>query len=594
MSNAEKLESMLEFLCNDVYEVISANLEKAREYTEPDRMAKSISGLFEFACLDEGLLLKQVINASAFNEILHILRDSILTDYAIDEVELVVSTALVKHSLHRFCWQEDYQQYQNGCDAAGFQRLLVQWESDPAWLGGGILDGAIVNPFEKFILIACFLNASDDLFQTYKKVLLQTAKIILNANGIQSADQVYFSELNEYLSTVEQSFCFELLPKAQVNQNSDTACESTSAEQISQIEPEEALEQGLKELNSLIGLYPVKREVTRLTNFLKIRQQRLDQGLPVASQTLHFVFTGNPGTGKTTVARIIAKILYGFQILKTANFIEADRATMVGGYVGQTAIKSNEVISQATDGVLFIDEAYSLAKSGGQDYGQEAIETLLKKMEDLRDRLVVIVAGYPNEMAEFISSNPGLESRFSRYIVFDDYHVSDLCQIFEMMCRSNSYQLTPEARGNLAILLNRIFRDRDQNFGNARLVRNAYERTLGNHADRLATSEGKITREALSTIEAVDLPFKMADGISQPFDLTKSIWHVNCPQCENSTSASLPFLGQIVKCNNCGTRFRCPWWNLDRNTVRGLEGFEIYERAADLDGYDMQPEKAEA
>ena len=589
MSNAEKLESMLEFLCNDVYDVISANLDQAREFTEPDQIAESIAGLFEFACLDDGALLKPVINAAALNEILTVLRRSILTDYEVDDLELAVSAELLKHSLHRFCWLEDYQQYQEGCDAAKFQILLEQWESDPAWLGGAILDGAIISPFEYFVSIACLISESPKLYQSYSKALLMTAKLILNANGIQSEDQVYFSELSKSLKKMEQAICEDLAVEAEY-----TSSQEKPVEQSSQLKPEDALQQGLKELNGLIGLHPVKREVTRLTNLLKVRQQRLDQGLPVASQTLHFVFTGNPGTGKTTVARIIAKILYGFQILKTANFIEADRATMVGGYVGQTAIKSSEVISQATDGVLFIDEAYSLAKSGGQDYGQEAIETLLKKMEDLRDRLVVIVAGYPNEMAEFISSNPGLESRFSRYIIFDDYHVSDLCQIFEMMCRSNSYQLTPEARGNLAILLNRIFRDRDQNFGNARLVRNAYERTLGNHADRLATSEGEITREALSTIEAVDLPFKIAKGISQPFDLTKSVWHVNCPQCENSTSASLPFLGQIVKCNNCGTRFRCPWWNLDRNTVRGLEGFEIYERAIDLDGYDMQPEKAKA
>ena len=213
-------------------------------------------------------------------------------------------------------------------------------------------------------------------------------------------------------------------------------------------------------------------------------------------------------------------------------------------------------------------------------------------MEDLRDTLVVIVAGYPQEMADFISSNPGLESRFSRYITFDDYHVSDLCQIFELMCNSNLYQLTPEARGNLAIIFNRIFTDRDHNFGNARLVRNAYERTLGNHADRLAINDGTLTREELSTIEAIDLPFQFAKGISKPFDLSESIWHVNCPQCENSTSATLPFLGEIVKCNNCETRFRCPWWNLDRDSVPGLSGFELYERPTDLDGYDVQSGEA--
>ncbi|MFH1302121.1 MAG: AAA family ATPase [Planctomycetota bacterium] len=592
MSNAEKLESMLEFLCNDVYDVISANLDQVFEYTEPDRIAESLHGLLHFAIQEEGALLKPVINAAAMSDVMMVLHRSIQTDYVVDDSELFESAELLKYSLHRFCWLEDYKQYQYGCDADEFQNFLEQWNTDPAWLGGAILDGAIIRPFSTLVTISCFINQSPALYQSYSKVILMTAKLILNANGIQSEDQIYFADLSKSLTEMEAAIC-EDLETLTANAGVQTAASrSKPAEQSSQLKPADALQQGLEELNALIGLDAVKAEVRRMTNFLNIRQQRLAQGMPVASQTLHFVFTGNPGTGKTTVARIIAKILYGFQILKTANFVEADRATMVGGYVGQTAIKTNEVIAQATDGVLFIDEAYTLAKSGGQDFGQEAIDTMLKKMEDLRDRLVVIVAGYPNEMAEFITSNPGLESRFSRYVIFDDYHVSDLCQIFEKMCSANSYQLTTEARGNLAILLNRVFTDRDQNFGNARLVRNAYERTLGNHADRLATSEGEITREALSTIEAVDLPYRIADGVSAPLDLSAAKWRVNCPNCENSTTASLPFLGQIVKCNACGTRFRCPWWNLDRVTVPALAVFEIYERAADLNGYDVQPEKA--
>lgn len=594
MSNSEKLESMLEFLCNDVYEVFSANLDMVRQLVDRGRLPDLCHDLIEFAISDQGAQLKSIIEASAVSDVVRVIRQSLLADGIIDNEELAIGAEILQKSLHRYCWLEGYQQFRYARKADELQDFLIQWEEDPSLLGGATLDGALLNPLAKLVCLACIIDGSIQLFRTYSQVLKLTAKLILDQCGVTNDERNYFADLKDLLSELEASISSDLASAAEGSTNQNQTKQSKPITESSQLKPEDALQQGLDELNALIGLNAVKREVKRLTNFLKIRQQRLDQGLPVASQTLHFVFTGNPGTGKTTVARIIAKILYGFQILKTAKFIEADRATMVGGYVGQTAIKSNEVISQATDGVLFIDEAYSLSKSGGQDYGQEAIETLLKKMEDLRDRLVVIVAGYPNEMAEFISSNPGLESRFSRYIIFDDYHVSDLCQIFELMCRSNSYQLTPEARGNLAILLNRIFRDRDQNFGNARLVRNAYERTLGNHADRLANSDGEITRETLSTIEAVDLPFKIADGISEPYDLTNSVWHVNCPQCENSTSASLPFLGQIVKCNSCSTRIRCPWWNLDRNTVPGLVGFEIYERAVDLDGYDVQPEKAEA
>ncbi|HCO25234.1 MAG: hypothetical protein CME31_05070 [Gimesia sp.] len=594
MSNAKKLESMLEFLCNDVYEALSDNLDKILEYTGPGKLGERITGLLQLAIQDEGTLLKPAINASAINSVLTIIRDGILADTEVADSELQVSAELLKHSLHRFSFMEDYKPYLYGCNAEEFRELLIQWEADNSWLGGAILDGAVIEPFRLLVMIACDIKKTPALFQSYSKILLLTAKIILNANGIQKEDQTYFAQLSKGLAEIETAICQDLETSAENQRITQAPGSNAPDKTTSQITPEESLKQGLQELNALIGLDVVKAEVTRMANFLNIRQQRQEMGMPVASQTLHFVFTGNPGTGKTTVARIIAKILYGYQILKTPNFIEADRATMVGGFIGQTAIKTNEVIAKATDGVLFIDEAYTLAKSGGQDYGQEAIDTILKKMEDLRERLVVIVAGYPVEMAEFIESNPGLESRFSRYIVFEDYHVSDLCLIFELMCNANAYQLTPAARGNLAILLNRVFTDRDQNFGNARLVRNAYERTLGNHADRLAMSSEPITREALSTIEAVDLPFRIIKGMTGPIDLSNSRWRVNCPQCENATTASLPFLGQIVKCNACGTRFRCPWWNLDRDTVPGLSGFELYERPGDLEGYDIQPEDATA
>ena len=594
MSYADKLESMLVFLCNDVYKIFSADLDKARDLIERNNSSDNVKEIFKIAIQNQGAILKPVLNAAAMSDVFWVIRKSILSDNIVEDKELALVGEFIHKSLHRYCWLDDYKKHLNAKNAQEIQALIGQWEEDPAWLGGAILDGAIVYPFGHFVSRACLLANSPALYQTYAKTLLMSARLILKSNGITSSDQFYYAPLSSSLSEMDALLCSELpAPSGSTNQKSSESTDKPVS-QSSKLKPEDALQQGLDELTTLVGLDTVKTEVSRLTNFLKIRKQRLDQGLPVTSQTLHFVFTGNPGTGKTTVARIIAKILYGFQILKTPNFIEADRATLVGGYVGQTAIKTNEVIAKATDGVLFIDEAYSLAKSGGQDYGHEAIETLLKKMEDLRDRLIVIVAGYPNEMAEFISSNPGLESRFSRYITFDDYHVSDLCQIFELMCNANSYQLTPEARGNLAIILNRVFAERDQNFGNARLVRNAYERTLGNHADRLATSEGTITREALSTLEAVDLPFKFASGISAPFDLKDSIWHVNCPQCENSTTACLPFLGQIVTCNNCETYFRCPWWNLDRNTVHDLKDFEIFERPSDLDGYDVQEDRAKS
>lgn len=589
MDYAEKLESMLALICHDVYQIISAELDQVEHYLDSEELSGQTRELFQFATRNQGALLKPVINAAAMCDVFSVLRDSLLVDNRMDHRELGRAGEILNRSLSRYCWREDYRHYQDATDLRQMRQLLAQWEADPSWLGGDILQGALVDPFGDFVILACLISRSTRPFQTYQKILLLTAKLILEANGISREDRTFFTDLKKRLKTVKRKISSSLPASPEPSESGKSQTESTAGES-EQIQPETALQQGLQELQTLIGLDSVKAEVTSLTNFLNIRKQRMAQGMPVASQTLHFVFTGNPGTGKTTVARILAKILYGFEILKTSHFVEADRATMVGGYVGQTAIKTNEVIARATDGVLFIDEAYTLAKKGANDFGQEAIDTLLKKMEDLRERMVVIVAGYPREMAEFIESNPGLESRFSRYIVFEDYHVPDLCQIFELMCRSNAYELTPAARGNLAIILNRVFADRDENFGNARLVRNAYERTLSNHANRLATSDAVITREALATIEAVDLPYEIAQGFQRPYDLSDSQWRVHCPHCENATTASLPFLGQIVTCNNCQTRFRCPWWNLDRDTVPALSGFELYERESDLKGYDVQAE----
>ena len=260
------------------------------------------------------------------------------------------------------------------------------------------------------------------------------------------------------------------------------------------------------ELDALVGLSSVKEEIKTLSNFIKIQQKRKEQGLKSSSVSYHCVFTGNPGTGKTTVARIVAQIYKDLGILSKGHLVETDRAGLVAEYVGQTAVKTNKIIDSALDGVLFIDEAYSLIGTG-QDYGKEAIATLLKRMEDDRDRLVVILAGYSKEMQDFINTNPGLQSRFNRYIEFPDYSAEELLQIFEKNIAKFDYKLEKEARVAMADYFQGAVENKDANFGNARFVRNIFEKTLEKQANRLSTDPDLDTEE-LTLITKEDLPIE--------------------------------------------------------------------------------------
>lgn len=259
-----------------------------------------------------------------------------------------------------------------------------------------------------------------------------------------------------------------------------------------------------KALDNLIGLESVKQEVTALTNFIRIQNARSQKGLKASPITYHCVFTGNPGTGKTTVARILANIYKELGVVSKGHLVETDRSGLVGEYVGQTAVKTNKVIDHALGGILFIDEAYSLL-GDEKDYGREAIATLLKRMEDDRRRLVVILAGYTNEMKAFIDSNPGLQSRFSRYIEFPDYNADELYQIFLKRLKEFDYTITPDAAAALKNYFGEAVAHKDANFGNARFVRNVFERTLQRQANRLST-EVNLTSAKLAEITKEDLP----------------------------------------------------------------------------------------
>ena len=270
-------------------------------------------------------------------------------------------------------------------------------------------------------------------------------------------------------------------------------------------EPQPSLEELLEELDGLCGLDQVKKDVKSLINLVKVRKLRQEAGLPVPPMSLHLVFLGNPGTGKTTVARLLAKIYRSMGVLPKGQLVEVDRSGLVAGFVGQTAIKTQEVIQKAIGGVLFIDEAYALvSQDSPNDFGHEAIEVLLKNMEDHRKDLIVIVAGYSDLMEHFIHANPGLESRFNKYFYFADYDGGQLFSILESMCKKNGYTLSLEAAQWAKEDLEKLYQARDENFGNARDVRNLFEKAISRQSDRVAKLDAP-TREQLMELLPEDL-----------------------------------------------------------------------------------------
>ncbi len=371
------------------------------------------------------------------------------------------------------------------------------------------------NNYSKFLLVYLQNRSNANVsLESIEKQFSELEKKSKNTEKYSLYKKLY-SDKSAQLSSISEIYILFLANALDLNFKADITLHEALGMQLvkenledesKEILENDTLESVMKELSSLTGLENIKNEIQELTHLLEIQKSRQKKGLKNVDIALHTVFTGSPGTGKTTVARLLSRVYFHLGYISKGHLVETDREGLVAGYVGQTATKTNEIIEKSKGGVLFIDEAYSLSDgSGTQDYGAEAISTLLKRMEDFRSDLVVIVAGYPEPIQLFIQSNPGLRSRFTRYFDFKDFTTIELVQIFKNYCLSHDFKLNEDAEEKLSDMLSLLTDKKHNDFGNARDVRTLFEKCVQLQANRLVKLKSKKERK-LEIITEEDIP----------------------------------------------------------------------------------------
>ena len=435
---------------------------------------------------------------------------------------------------------------------------------------------------------------TDVLYETFD-LYLKKAKQCQAAEDYASAKRYYINAAeqmvklaklsNNDVQTVRYQRAKNLLETAKsmdalIKQPASTNAAPAASSDIVVSKPEKvSLDEALKKLNSLEGLDNVKAHVLSWVDQIKVFEMRRQRGLPVPPMSYHMVFTGNPGTGKTTVARIMAEIYCALGIISEGHLVEVDRSHLVAGYVGQTAIKTQEIVKKSIGGVLFIDEAYSLANSSDNDFGRECIDTLLKAMEDNRTDFVVIVAGYAEPMEPFIASNPGLRSRFKTFINFDDYNGKELFSIFKSLCKQNQYRLSEKASDAVEAYLEKLYENRDEEFANARDVRNLFENIVTRQSRRIASMSSP-DDEAMITITEDDLSFVKKPPVNKGTIAEKIVPNTPAPEVvEEKTTPEDKVLEEGAAFDS---EFKFEWDSLPSVTFDDVAGLDDVKDAVQM------------
>jgi hypothetical protein len=519
--------------CHDLYHDCAVEYARRRPEVIPDADA-FVAGMVE---LHRGLVLKVFV-------------DTALADHKVGAAELELGRQVIEHA-----WGSRLDDRKVRETLIHYSETThLRWES-------------LLRPFERF---SAFIPHAPEL----QTIVEQMVQHVLRASGHKNGrSRRHLKWVRAEMRRILERPPLAGIPVAPaaaphgqaLAQQSDFEIDargvrSACAVRVQSAAGREQLDEALEELDALIGLAAIKEDMRELVNFLKIQAERARHDLPQTAVSLHAVFTGNPGTGKTTVARLLGRILGAMGILSKGHLIETDRSGLVAEFAGQTGPKTHQRIDQALGGVLFIDEAYSLvAESGDDPYGAEALQVLLKRMEDDRDRLVVVLAGYPRPMKSLLRKNPGLASRFPRTFAFPDYSACELGRIFEAMCARDHYLLPGRTRARLLLGFQWLLDHRTEHFGNGRLARNVFERSLRRLANRLAAVT-PLTRELLTTLEPADVWMdRVPESAWQDAEAKATPFRMTCPSCAAICVLAGQSLARKVVCPQCRHTFLADW-----------------------------------